>query len=141
MSKRTATPSHKQRSALHRSRTPDRWRQDARFCGGHTYTSPPAPNVAQVARGTVADAPSQTGQQPPRGYDLLGFQAGFPSSGLVTEPHTAASANLRKPVLQSQPTGWAAAAAPSTAPRLSLPVLAAGLHAHLLRVQPVVLKA
>ena len=141
MSKRTAKPSHKQRSALHRSQNTRQTEAGRAFLRlPHPHVSI-APNVAQVPRGTVADAPSQTGQQPPGGYDLLGFQAGFPSSGLVTEPHTAASPNLRKPVLQCQPTSWAAAAAPSTPPRPSLPVLAAGLHAHLLRVQPVVLQA
>lgn len=125
MSKRTAKPSHK--AALTVAQKPEHQADG----GGRThYLRPPHSHVSirtkrgAGTRGTVADAPSKTGQQPPGGYGLLGFQAGFPSSWLVTEAHTVASPNLRRPVLQCPPTGWAAAAAPNTPPRPSLPVLA-----------------
>ena len=78
--------------------------QDTRIFGSHAHTSASAPKAAQEPRGTVADTPSKTGQQLPSGYDRLGFQAGFPTSWLATAPHTTASPNLGKPVLQGQPT-------------------------------------
>lgn len=98
--------------------------QDTRIFGSHTHTSPSAQKVAQVPQGTVADTSSKTGWQPPSGYDLLGFQAGFPTSWLVLSrtqrPHQISGSQCCR---ASRPAEWQQL--PRTHhPRPSLPVLA-----------------
>lgn len=105
MSKRTAKPSHK--ASLTALQEPE---HRADQCGAHISLAPIF-TISIHAKGgtsptgTVADTPSKTGQQLQRGYDLLRFQARFPTSLLLLyhtqSPHETTNAAMPAHQLRS----------------------------------------